>query len=30
MRKERKIKALRVQPNLPPDVIFLDNNLHAL
>lgn len=30
MRKERKIKVLRVQPNLPPDVIYLDNNLHSL
>ncbi|MDD4752919.1 MAG: DUF3846 domain-containing protein [Desulfitobacteriaceae bacterium] len=30
MRKERKIKVLRVQPNLSPDVIYLDNNLHAL
>ena len=30
MSKEQKIKVLRVQPNLPPDVVYLDNELHAL
>lgn len=30
MDKEQKINVLRVQPNLKPDVISLNNNLHAL
>lgn len=30
MSKEQKIRVLRVQPNLPPDVVYLDNELHAL
>lgn len=30
MKKERTIKVLRVQPNLPPEVISLNNNLNDL
>lgn len=30
MKKEQRIKVLRVKPNLPPDIIYLNNGLHDL